>query len=292
MFLILLFVSAKKLMEKTLSYSIGTAFALVSVGVFVALLPWLHKANINWGEYGSYLQGTTAAFWALAGVVLIFAAFVLQNEQLKAQRTQYEEEQKEQRAEQARQAEQFALQQQSIRLQNFDSAFFQLLGLHNNIVDAFMVRDVLRHKDGRECFYEYYQDFRLENASMGGKSFASGVAKYEDYYQDRQPNLGHYFRNLYHLIKFVAEHDALKHPNPDVEYRTRRRYTSLVRAQLSAYELAFLFYDGLSRHGRDKFKPLIEQFGLLEALDVRLLLNGIGMNASKEKGLYAKSAFE
>jgi hypothetical protein len=52
----------------------------------------------------------------------------------------------------------------------------------------------------------------------------------------------------------------------------KRRYTSLARAQLSMYELGLVFYDGLSRYG-EKFKPLIERYGLLEHLDKNLLFN-------------------
>ena len=61
---------------------------------------------------------------------------------------------------------------------------------------------------------------------------------------------------------------------------------SLVRAQLSAYELALLFYNGLSKYG-EGFKPWIEEFGLLEHLDKdHLLLD------PTHKVLYDKKAFK
>jgi putative phage abortive infection protein len=62
-------------------------------------------------------------------------------------------------------------------------------------------------------------------------------------------------------------------------------YTSLVRAQLSAYELSFLFYNGICPIAK-KFKPLIEEFGLLEHLDKKLLLD------SSHESFYEKSAFK
>ena len=94
------------------------------------------------------------------------------------------------------------------------------------------------------------------------------VRCYEDFYKRYQHDLGHYFRNLYHIIKFVDETDALKSSDASVEHKGRRRYTSLARAQLSVYELGLLFYNGLGSEGR-KFKPLIERYGLLENLHDR-----------------------
>jgi hypothetical protein len=52
----------------------------------------------------------------------------------------------------------------------------------------------------------------------------------------------------------------------------KRRYTSLMRAQLSNSELLFLFYNCLTTYGKG-FKPLVEEFGLLEHLDKSLLLD-------------------
>ena len=99
--------------------------------------------------------------------------------------------------------------------------------------------------------------------------------KYSAFYTQHQGALGHYFRNLYHIFKFVKES-----PIED-----KRRYTSLARAELSQYELALLFYNGISPYG-EKFKPLIEEFGLLENLNTGLL-----MNEAEDVKLYDPMAF-
>jgi hypothetical protein len=104
------------------------------------------------------------------------------------------------------------------------------------------------------------------------------VQAYLQVYAENQKDLSHYFRTLYHLFKFVKMADM----------QDKRRYTSLARAQLSQFELALLFYDALTPippETENKFKPLIEEFGLLENLDRSLLLD-----KSHEK-LYAASAF-
>jgi hypothetical protein len=46
------------------------------------------------GNFGSYLQGTTASFWSLAGLLIIFVAFLAQKQQLKRQETELEEQAK------------------------------------------------------------------------------------------------------------------------------------------------------------------------------------------------------
>jgi hypothetical protein len=58
-----------------------------------------------------------------------------------------------------------------------------------------------------------------------------------------------------------------------------------MRAQLSKFELFFLFYNCLGSHGTG-FKPLVEEFGLLEHLDTKALLS------QSHQKLYAASAFK
>jgi len=101
------------------------------------------------------------------------------------------------------------------------------------------------------------------------------VSFFEEFYSSREYLLGHYFRNLYHIIKFV------KFSNIE----PKRRYTSLVRAQLSKFELLFLFYNCFIRYG-EGFKPYVEEFGLLEHLDKKLLLH------PSHAEFYASSAYE
>ena len=102
------------------------------------------------------------------------------------------------------------------------------------------------------------------------REFVKDIYKTQ-FYKNHQGELGHYFRNLYHLFKYVNNCDVLKDTSDifkdkDNEQTTKnkRRYTSMARAQLSQYELALLFYNGISDYGCEDFKPLIEKYGLLE----------------------------
>ena len=50
----------------------------------------------------------------------------------------------------------------------------------------------------------------------------------------------------------------------------KKDYTGILRAQLSSYELALLFYNALHPMGA-KVKPLVERYAMLENLNVGLL---------------------
>ena len=79
----------------------------------------------------------------------------------------------------------------------------------------------------------------------------------EKFYPLLNNELGHYFRTLYNVIKFID--------NADVENKVF--YSNILRARLSDNEVAILFYNGLSKYGREKFKPLIETYALLKNLN-------------------------
>jgi len=55
--------------------------------------------------------------------------------------------------------------------------------------------------------------------------------------------LGHYFRHLFLMVKFVVENDIV------TVYEEKMKYLKLLRAQLSNYEQIALFYNWLSGYG-------------------------------------------
>jgi DNA polymerase II large subunit len=88
-------------------------------------------------------------------------------------------------------------------------------------------------------------------------------AVYMEFYRSNSSELGHYFRSLYNIVKFVK--------NSEVD--NKNLYTNLVRAQLSSYELLLMFYNCLSEMGSEKFKPYTVEFNLLKHLQIKSLLD-------------------
>jgi hypothetical protein len=226
----------------------------IAAGVCGFLIPRSGNDPMNdWGNLGSFLQGTTASFWALAGVFIIFVAFIAQNQQL-------------------------TLQQKQFRQESFENHFFQLLALHNDIVDDLQIENC--EAKGRSNFASFYRMVSSTyNDRVNGPAEcdteALAVGCYEAVFDEQPEVLGHYFRNLYHIIRFVDESGISE----------KKRYTSIVRAQLSSYEHVLLHYNGLGGYGAEKFKRLIEEYALLENMGPGILLN------PKHSTSYSRKAF-
>jgi hypothetical protein len=274
-------------------------FSVASVGITVACFTKGGFSLSGLSELGSYLQGSVASIWSLAGLLFIYATFLAQREQMARQETeladqrkQFEAERIDQQKQIESQRQQFEAQQESIKHQNFESSFFEMLSLQNQIVSQLRGRDEANNKEvvGRECFEVWYNVFRRDLRAVtmrpdgaNDESQATASARYLIFYQPKQGMLGHYFRNLYHVFRFIAD-------NSDLPKERKNEYASLVRAQLSAYELALLFYNGVTPfppEPTNKFKPLIETFCLLKNLDRTLLVW-----PSHEKTFYKEGALK
>lgn len=72
--------------------------------------------------------------------------------------------------------------------------------------------------------------------------------------------LGHYFRSLYHLLKYIKEHCP-----KDVD---NKLYFDLVQAQMNTDELYLTCINGISNYGRKKLRPLLNESSFLENLAI------------------------
>jgi len=103
-------------------------------------------------------------------------------------------------------------------------------------------------------------------------------------YNKLNTDFGHYFRNLYRIIKMIDEQifDSESQQN---DFEKKYYYTSIVRAQLSDYELLWIFFNCNYEFG-SKFKPLIEKYAFLKVLSQTNDLVLI-----KYKSFYKETAF-
>ena len=233
------------------------------------------------GTFGDMFGAVNALFSGLAFATLIYTAW-MQREELSLQRRELEMTREEMRG----QKEAIRAQNETFMLQRFETTFFELLRVHGQIVDSIdLVDNSNRATKPRDCFCVFYR--RLRKAFLAHLLYpkdeqALQIAKeiYGSFYEEHQEELGHYFRHLYHIIKFVKSSDV----------QDKKRYTNFVRAQLSSYELALLFYNGVSDLGEEKFKPLIEEFSLLKNLPETLILRPTTHSGFYAPGAYGKTA--
>lgn len=86
---------------------------------------------------------------------------------------------------------------------------------------------------------------------------------YETLFHRLDTYLGHYYRNLYRMVKYIDEQTFSEDKEED--YRSKYFYISIVRSQLSDHEIQWLFFNGLFDYG-ELFKPLIEKYSMLKNL--------------------------
>jgi hypothetical protein len=160
--------------------------------------------------------------------------------------------------------------------QIFENAFFQMLNLHNNIVNSIDLTDQNGQSvRGRDCFRRFYSDLRryYSNEVSRDKKRAQDTnsepesdeilldTAYKRFWEGAQVDLGHYFRYLFNVIRFIDNNKV----SDDFHIK-------LLRSQLSDQELGLLFYNALSAQGA-AFRPYIERFALFDNMPMKWLFN-------------------
>lgn len=214
------------------------------------------KSHDKWGQFGDYVGGILNPTFSLLALLALLGTLGLQIRELRLSVKELKNS-----------ALALARQNETLRQQTFEGTFFQTLRLHNDIVSSLEVSERSMNyssfeftessQKGRVCFSLFLDklEVALKNHAATNE-YDTFNAHYNIFYRRHQVSLGHYFRQLYNIIKFVKHSDVAD----------KRFYTNLVRAQLSSAELKLIFYNCLSNWGNEKFKPLVEEFALLKTM--------------------------
>lgn len=268
---------------ETKKMSLGRKIFLLSTGVILIIA--VYAAVIiaktwpisvfsieNSGMFGDSFGLLTALFSGLAFGGLILT-LLTQREELQLQRDDIQ-----------LQRDELRLTRDEIKNQNFESTFFQMLRLHNDIVNSInystRIREHTKTTSGRSCFVDFSSTLRTlytqtRKAKPDSTEISTIQAVYGKFWPQHQHHLGHYFRYLYRIFKFINDR------NP----KDKILYSGIARAQLSDQELLLLYYNCLTSLGDNRFKPLAEEFALFDNLPPELLFS------KDHKDLYAPSAW-
>ena len=224
------------------------------------------------GPFGDFASGTTVPLLTFVSFLAVVATLRMQKDQLEMQKKEIQNsivEMQETRKEMQEQSK-------TLSIQRFESTFFNMVNLHNEIVKTLSEKNHFAEETGelyfvgRQIFPSAFNEFRYihnELLTSGNLTGATEIERiqqvYHQFFENRESQLGHYFRNLYRILKFIDEA-----PLMDGEKRT---YVGIIKAQLSSYELALLLYNGLSNQG-NKFLPLMQKYNLLDNLNQSLLI--------------------
>jgi hypothetical protein len=224
------------------------------------------------GQIGDTIGGLMTPFINLSAVIVTGLAFYMQyranqvqvqifTHQIKQTERQFKKEQ--------------LYQETQNKVQQFESQFFEMLRLHKENVDELNIISVVNGKQvsKRQAFktflsyinfdhlpfiHEYkhaydvffwgwnsdYIDIDslsyswhriIEGPKEADYSFPIDFREYKGY----SSSLGHYFRHLFLMVKFVAYSDAI------TDYKSKMKYLKILRAQLSNHEQIMLFYNWL-----------------------------------------------
>lgn len=252
---------------------------------------WRFEKPNEIGDSSGLANGLFSAL-AFAGVIY---AILLQRRELRLQRAELEQTREELKG----QKKEFQTQNDTLRHQRFENTFFQMLSLLQSIIENLTYTyddktkltrypsdspgpeteytEIRKELKGREVFRfafteapQYYGDNKYYKG-MAGVMKAMGLEQYNKWHTTLY--FDHYFRTLYRIVKFVKETPLLESEDQDQEKKDRYMYTSIMRAQLSRYELVWLYYNCILGDGREKFKPLVEEFSLLKNLRIDYLID-------------------
>lgn len=282
---------------------------IVVIGITAIFAPWFitsfHSGIVfgaKTGPIGDTIGGIMSPFLSLIGSLLVFMALKSQIEANQKVSTQFKKQETD-----------------NIR-RDFENTFFQMLQIHHQLVQNMdfdlktIVEDKETSKDlnelleykekkkinfdhkltSRDVFKESFLllDFLIElrlknNKELNQKLTAKEIldTTYLFIYEYLDADYGHYFRNLYRIFKLIEIQDFnLKDQKKSDELKYY--YASIVRSQLSDYEIYWLFFNCLFEYGA-KFKPLVENYCVL-----KILANNKKETITTFKDKYAPEAFE
>ncbi len=211
----------------------------------------ISKTTSDWSNFGNYVTGAVGSVLSFFSIFLIYLTY---RNQVK----------------------------NSI-LQQFETTFFNLLQNQREIVKSIknyiytdkVVVDTMKYK--AEEYFEMIAGILNSHFDASPGKFINEMGDdlsllenkeqtfkrinkiYDETYRGKEAVLGHYFRHLYHIIKYVSES----------EIQNKKKYIDIIQAQMNDNELYVTFYNCISIYGKDKFLPLLDRYHFFENLRSR-----------------------
>lgn len=172
------------------------------------------------------------------------------------------------------------------KIQNFETIFFNMVNAHHQIVSDLRSNSYTT-KNGEKIFTYYiarevfkqHIGYLLLNVDDDTDTFD---LQYSRFHKDHGDNYGHYFKNLYQILRFVDHHKFSTDEKED--FKAKNKYIEIIWRQLSDSEIAMIFYHCAHSKMMPTFKDIIEKYTLLEDANDMLLFDEI-------KKLYSEKAF-
>lgn len=248
----------------------------------VTTSPYTYLGDL--GPIGDWFGGSSTPLFTLASFFILVAALIAQMLELRATRQEF-----------SKQNETFTEQNKLISVQRFESTFFQMVSLYNEIVNSFSGMDnTNKEVSGREqlgVVQKHFEDkFKTKVLNIYGIEkglylsqkirediltsqmqledpfvYSAFSESYDVFYngegkdQGKEQMIGHYLRNLFNILRWVHFSEAIK------TYDEKMDYIRIIRAQLSSHELKIIYYNCMYHEGY-RMKALADTYDLFDNL--------------------------
>lgn len=240
---------------------------------------WISKGN----EIGDSFGAVNALFsgLALAGIIL---TILMQRDELKLQRKELELTRKEMELTR----DEFISQNYTLKLQQFENTYFQMLSLFheninsvtsntkshpyvgkrlfnvflqnidNDIETAFRNRfNSIENRKIDEEFYKFHED-EIDKITID--DFTNYFKVVKSIYQD---DLSIYFTTLLNILKLIDK----------AEIDDKLYYISVISSQFTKSEKLTIFYYTISTNESSDFRSLVEKYNLLDGIKENMVIN-------------------
>ncbi|WP_413498882.1 putative phage abortive infection protein [Buttiauxella gaviniae] len=209
------------------------------------------------GTFGDFIGGVANPLLTFLTFICLIKTIFMQRDELALTRTEYSETKK------------------VLRTQSVENTFYNGVNLHHELVnnlkmnftrlnlnnELFSEKQALHvgttEFNGRDCFGALIKYLTEDEPSQ-----ALLIERYKVINREKNEWFGHYFRNLYRILKIIDSH-----PDEFVSPVDKAQYCHTLRAQLSSNELALLMLnsvEGVCDTGQ--FRDLLSRYQMLEHL--------------------------
>ena len=227
---------------------------VVVIGLWAAsgiIIYFIGKNDGEWttrGQIGDMFGAVNALFSGLAFAGIIYT-ILLQREELREQRHELELTRLE-----------FKQQNDTLKLQRFESTFFNMMDLHNRLIQEFTFdeRNEARKGDGKiftgRDIFEYFAESLFHQLHGTDKINQDTLRAMEKTYQDNYAYIGTeldlYLQSVTRLLRFVQD-------STFITDNDRKFYKSFVESSMSRDEKCVIYYHLSLAFKNDTFEGLM-----------------------------------
>ena len=246
--------------------NISTWIFIAVIVTFVFYLIWIGSQNIYYSLFNSEKAGQIGDSAGLLNSLFSGLAFlgvivtiILQSKELKQTTTELKNQKIE-----------FEKQNQTLKRQQFENTFFNMLSLQQNIIDnlEYGLRGSNKYCTSRKVFQVLSEDYflflqhKIKEGEIHDINNKEEIIVVTENFKNRIL-LDHYFRHMYRIIKFVKDTEL-------IDSKSKNEYIDILRSTLSPYELVLLYYNSFLY---EKMKVFIDEYDILDNLREELLFD-------------------